>query len=796
MFKKAIVLVALLFVGLLVVSSVSAADNLTDDVGCNDNDVNLSCSFDDSIVKSTDVVLENENIDELKNSFDNDILMANGRVSTKFVVPERFQDSFKILITTDSGNNIHSSFTYKFDSEAREYSARGGDTISIPSNLKTNSFHSIHLYYEGTATYYEHCYQTLKFYYNKGGYSEFTCYWPKDTHFSVSSTAYGGINVELVSNYDKLDKMKFEYYLDNDTNKHYSYNGVIPLNLEPNTYHNITLVYSGNSEYKSCSKTVKFLYKSSIQILESNKYFVDGGMNIPYRILSFDGKVSETTHSFAPFGTHNVMFSNSFNGEKIVKEFTIPKCVLQTEDLIVDYNDLIEFKARAANANNIFTSGLRVTFAVDGKEYGVDTDNDGFATIKIHLKAGNYSITTKCYGVANKNTININPVYMDDYYENVHLNSVTTYNGENKFINYGWNGYFKGSLMTYDNSKLVKTFDLDTSGYVDDYASYKKYSNNFSASTFAVGYYTLKIVDKNGNILKESYLNIEKIPTKIQVNTIKTTTNTRYTLNIAIKDVGDKNVKNGYVNVKINGKTYKVKVIGGIASLKFNVPSKIKTYSCSVSFLENSIYKASSAKFNVIVKKYRSQTTVNSVTIPQGSKYTLKVNVKYSNGNKIKSGTVKVTINGKTYSSKISNGVAKVTIAAPSKVGKYDCKATYSGNNLIHGSSDSFTLTSQQKHVDITVNTKFNTPTKKTSGKYTVVTYKKMNYFYDAAGVYVAVYKDNKEILPFNGTLQVWIHANNCWQDLHIKDYVAEANGMYSVKEISSVDKIKVRIWV
>ena len=195
----------------------------------------------------------------------------------------------------------------------------------------------------------------------------------------------------------------------------------------------------------------------------------------------------------------------------------------------------------------------------------------------------------------------------------------------------------------------------------------------------------------------------------------------------------------------------------------------------------------------MIVKKYNSKTTTKSISLTQGSSYTLNVNVKYSNGNKIKSGTVKVTINGKTYSAKINNGVAKVKIIAPSKVGKYNCKATYAGNKLIYDSSDSFTLTSQQKHVDITVNTKFNIPTKKTSGKFTVVTYKKMFYFDDGAGVYVAVYK---QILPFNGTVQVWIHANNCWKYLHIKDYVAEADGIYSVKEISAVDKVKVRIWV
>lgn len=817
---KKILILSLMVIMIFGISCVSATDNLTDDIGIADNTIEDISSVDKTKIdfenmdemndklgyessNLTNLRISENNFEGYLCSFENDNLESNANNRPSISIDSNtFYGSVKVYLKDSKGNQLTNiKITYNFDSGDEFNTLYSGNTIYMPNNLKNDEYHVI----------------TFAFIYDNAIIKQSVFFYKDYSKYSVVNMGINRTYFKIPSSEQIFDNMaiylrdankgmniyeNFTYYFDGaKENKHTFTGGVIDLNFDQNSYHTITMEYDGLKKvYTPTKYTFRFKFIKSLVIDEDHIEIVDGGIRIPAIIYDRNGKFNKRISKFAPFGTNNVSFYNEYTKYTLIKEFNVQKRILESNNLEIDYKDMIEYKVRAADKQNKFTSKLNITFLIDGKTYSVFTDNDGYATLKIHLKAGNYSITTKYWGVVNKNNITINPSYSDNYYESMYLDSATTYVGENKIINYGWNGYLKGSFKIYRDSKLIKTSDLDTSGYVNDYVSYNKYSNNISTAAYGAGYYTLKILDKNGNMLKESYMDIQKIPTQIQVNIIKTIANSKYTLKIKVKDkIGDKNVKNGYVNVKINGKTYnKVKVSGGVATLKITAPSKIKTYSCSVSFLENSIYKSSSTKFNMIVKKYTSKTTVKSISLTKGSSYTLKVNVKYSNGNKIKSGTVKVSINGKTYSAKINKGIAKVKIIAPSKVGKYNCKVTYAGNKLIYGSSNSFTITSQQKHVDITVNTKFNIPTKKTSGKYTVVTYKKMFYFDDDAGVYVAVYKDKNQLLPFNGAVQVWIHRSNYgWEYLDIiHDYMAEANGLYSVNEISSIDKVKVRIWI
>ena len=64
-------------------------------------------------------------------------------------------------------------------------------------------------------------------------------------------------------------------------------------------------------------------------------------------------------------------------------------------------------------------------------------------------------------------------------------------------------------------------------------------------------------------------------------------------------------------------------------------------------------------------------------------------------------GTVKITINGKTYSKYVKNGNFKIKIKVPSKVKKYKCKITYSGSSLFNPFSGTFKIIAEKEPTKI-----------------------------------------------------------------------------------------------
>ncbi|WP_295609461.1 Ig-like domain-containing protein [uncultured Methanobrevibacter sp.] len=790
MIKKVALILTLILVGLLALSAANAADNQTDDfvnTVINDENLNdLNVISDENLdldLAKNEIILNNDSSDNgdvdfngLSSSYD-DQLCSTDLIYTHFDVPSSFNKIITINLK-DSSNNLvkNAEVFYSFDYSTVQKTF-SGNSISIPNSLESNATHALSLWYS-TDGIYGTCIDTVYFFKPTVGECTLTNKGPSRSLFSITTydgEVYGSIKVKLIDGLDREIKDIFNYYIDGDVDNQFNAtNGNIVLNFTHNSYHDIVFVYKGKSSvYVPCNKTIRVCYKSSMVIKENEKYYVDGGVRILCEFFTGKSWVSNN-YFFAPFGTNLIKIKNPFTGEVLEKEIVVLKRIIEAEDLITDYKNLTEYNVRVADENNKFTANLTVSFVLDNRRYDVVSDKEGYAGFKTHLKVGNYTITTRYCGIVTTNRIIVNPVYVDNEYKDMHIDSVTTYYGENKFINYGWKGYFKGFLKIYKGSVLIKTIDLDSSGYVDTENTFNKYSNNISTMTFGVGYYIFKIVDKNGKILRESYLDIQKIPTKIQVNTIKTTTKiTIYHLKIMIKDKMNNKVKNGYLKCKINGKTYKTKVNRGFATLKINIPSKIRTYSCTVSFLENSVYKSSSAKFNLIVKKYYSKTTVNSVTIAPESKYTLKVNVKCSNGKKIKSGTVKVQINGKTYSAKVNNGVAKVKIKAPTNAGTYKATVNYGGNKQVHASSTTVNIhvkkiKYEEKVSSFTLVVPFelNEHVIRSYGVYSVETYKWVD---SDVHVRIYIYKNNIRLtdiraeayIHFSSGEGIWVYTND-----------------------------------
>ena len=96
--------------------------------------------------------------------------------------------------------------------------------------------------------------------------------------------------------------------------------------------------------------------------------------------------------------------------------------------------------------------------------------------------------------------------------------------------------------------------------------------------------------------------------------------------------------------------------------------------------LKDSFYHAKPITVNVKISKANVKLTPKVYYTTQNSYATLKVTVKDNNGDLVDEGNVKFTINGKSYTVKVNDGVAVKKVKL-SKAKTYTYKATFTGKN-------------------------------------------------------------------------------------------------------------------
>ena len=634
------------------------------------------------------------------------------------------------------------------------------------------------------------------------------------TVLSISENYFNKMKIYVKDRYGCILKNRDIYISFDGSDEYEVYNTqdlgyIIPnMNFSLNTSHTVKVSFKGDNYNKAKNGTFNFYINPSIIVNETKEYNTNGKTCIVNYILE-DGNVSSSS-VVIPYGNSNRTFVNPYTNENLYKEFSILKRIEADKDITILYNDTITYSVRALDNNDKYCANQNIIFTIDGHQYNIKTNSLGYATLRIHLKAGKYPIriTNGKYSVLN--SITIDPILIDNNYKNLYLNSVTTYRTQEKIIYYGWQGNLKGFLKIYNGETLVKTINLDTSGYVSDYFNYDNHSYEISTSTLDAGNYVFKIEDVNGVVIAQSNVNIKKIPTEVYSPNTEVIKSFKETIFVHLTEKLNHYEISGKVKVTINGKTYNLNIKDDWGELTFKTPSKLKKYTCTVVYDGDSNYASSSYKFILTVVKADCDVFVSDMNkVKPKSKITVKAKIYSHYGTKkVKSGTVKFKINGKTYKAKVKNGIAKVKIKAPSKGKTYTCKATYVGNKNIKASSTKFKITVKSKNkkstskkttkFTVVVPVELNKKITKSHGKYKIQSYKWIDYDSNGrhAHIRLSISKNNKPLTKYKA--EYYLHYSSgggTWAYTNKNGQAGYKSREIGFNNVLKVYKVTATIW-
>ena len=682
MFKKAIMTLTLLIALLLVTSSVCATDNNTDYVVSVEEDIDISSV---STNYTNNQVNENNNVglSNLNSSFEknNDILGDSPPYNAYSVDVDN-----DIII--DYGSNAHivinitpasSMYSYQYDFIVALYNY-DGNQIKIQRYCGDASTSQETFYIDSSqldfGTYFIHIINR----YDDKLMDEATLY-VKSSPFYTDYSAYvndtrircggsGNIIMDIVpasSTYYKYDfylrvtdqygneKIRQRYY--SDKSKYQETYTVNPNQLDPGIY-TISLINVGDIY------SVDVMSAAKLYVLESSdlKIFADN------HSVTEKVKIDYTIKSKAT-GTLKVYLNNNYaksvsvgtpielgyltEGNYVVKvayggdDHYYPS---ETEASFKIYKLMPSFSFNKNDANA--GDDLIIDCSLNNDAVGTITVNGvtkqlvyGKANFTIpNIEGGTHQFNISYSGDAKYNPISkfINitikskeadsnvPQYSDFTYPEIDITDPYYKYSGGDIITY-WTGNLNCYFNLYQGNKLIfKKYLTPGGSEVNTDDGFSEYC--YLTKKLALGSYTVKITAPNGAVYTKQSFKVTKMPTYVYCPNVKYASGGTKYITVKVYDKINDNWATGTIKVKINGKTYKGKLKDGMAQIKAKLPSKKKTYTCKVIFLENSKFKSSSKTFKITVKKAtnKKKTTSFTVVLPvKINQYTSKKIGKY-----------------------------------------------------------------------------------------------------------------------------------------------------------------------
>ncbi|MBQ2831167.1 Ig-like domain-containing protein [Methanobrevibacter sp.] len=180
---------------------------------------------------------------------------------------------------------------------------------------------------------------------------------------------------------------------------------------------------------------------------------------------------------------------------------------------------------------------------------------------------------------------------------------------------------------------------------------------------------------------------IHPIQAQIIADDFQSTYNSNKRLYVQVKDLDGNVLEDVCVDMKFDRGYKYCDYTNRNGKCSFYIDEQAGSYKATIS-LNDPNYVAEPVDINVKIAKAQVKLFVNKITAPSNQYLTLKAKVTDGRNIVVDEGTVKFKVNGKTYSSKVNEGVASVKIKL-SKVKTYTYQASFSSENYNSKSASS-----------------------------------------------------------------------------------------------------------
>ncbi|MBE6490897.1 MAG: hypothetical protein E7Z83_08585 [Methanobrevibacter sp.] len=371
-------------------------------------------------------------------------------------------------------------------------------------------------------------------------------------------------------------------------------------------------------------------------------------------------------------GTYKVVATNPVTGYQKTNTFKV-LTTIKASDVTKVYTDAKKFTATFLKSNGKALANKNVKFKINGKTYTVKTNSNGVASLSMtNLKKGTYKmISYNTDGLTKTNTVKVVSSTTSKLTASAYnfLKSTSTKKIKVNLLN--GLGYAPGSGKIIKFTVNGKTYTSKTNSNGNAYLTLPNLAN---------GVYTVKYKFDGNAFYKASSTSskVTILPSKTPTFTVKSGTTfgngAGNSFKVALTS-GSVPLASKTVTLTLDGNTYtKTTDSNGVVSLPISLA--VGKYTITYNYKGDSFLNAKTASSTITVKE-RAPTTItwSKGTFEAGSQ-TFRVLLKDSDGNGMGGETVKLTVNGKTYSvTTFTNGCASFDLNLPA--GNYTATFNY-----------------------------------------------------------------------------------------------------------------------